>query len=381
LPDASDWDAQQVNGKCSPTTLQDLQVAVDATVKKQGVFSLCFHPHGWIDNAQVVAMIDYALTRHAGKIRFLSFRDVADRLTSNVLRGHALRSAVGSDNGVRVLDLDRDGFLDVVVGNDQAQFSRVWQPTTGQWQDTTFPVRIVNGATGGSVVETGVRFGVLQSSGGAGLVYRGEPSALPAGELPHGAWHFVAGQWQAVPLLPPVPTQSQGRDRGVRLYDLDDDGVCELLVANADQQTVYRAGNSGWEQQSWTLPAGLAFVDAAGRDAGLRLVDVNRDTGLDLVFSNAERSAVYLFTSSAEGWAQCWLNEPRTSPTALPMIVRADGTNNGAWFRNGWIWVQNEEIGGVAEHHVESRQLGGQAGPPPAALEPTEAMPPSASGL
>lgn len=377
----SDWDAQQVNGKCSPTTLQDLQAAVDATVAKRGVFSLCFHPHGWIDNMQVVALIDYAMAHHADKVRFLSFRDVADRLTTHMLRGHSLRNISGTDNGVRVLDLDQDGYLDVVVGNDQAQFARVWQPSTGQWLDTAFPVRIVSGPASGPAVETGVQFGVLQQGGGAGLIYRSEPSALQPGEQSQGAWQFANGAWQPLPLLPPVPTLVEGRDRGVRLFDVDNDGVCELLVANPDQRSVYRAGSGGWEPQTWTLPAGLSFVDAAGRDAGLRLVDANGDSRLDLVCSNAERSAVHLFTSGTEGWTQCLLDEPRTSSKALPMIVRADGTNNGAWFRNGWMWVQNEELGGVAEHHVEGRQLSAIASPPPAAPQPTEAVPPPASGL
>jgi hypothetical protein len=166
----------------------------------------------------------------------------------------------------------------------------------------------------------------------------------------------------------------------VRLYDVDDDGVCELLVANAEQQFVYRVGSAGWDQLPWTLPAGLAFVDAAGGDAGLRLVDANHDGRLDLVFSNAERSAVYYFSAGTEGWTECWLNELRNSPNSLPMIVRADGTNNGAWFRRGWIWVQNEDVGGVAEHHVEGRQLAKPAGPQPAAPEPTEAGPPPAAG-
>jgi hypothetical protein len=28
-------------------------------------------------------------------------------------------------------------------------------------------------------------------------------------------------------------------------------------------------------------------------------------------------------------------------------LVRADGTNNGVWFKGGQIWLQNEETGGV----------------------------------
>jgi hypothetical protein len=39
------------------------------------------------------------------------------------------------------------------------------------------------------------------------------------------------------------------------------------------------------------------------------------------------------------------------------MIVRADGTNNGAWFSYGHMWVQNEETGAKLPDHVESRSF------------------------
>ena len=39
-------------------------------------------------------------------------------------------------------------------------------------------------------------------------------------------------------------------------------------------------------------------------------------------------------------------------PKALPMIVRADGSNNGAWFKNRHLWVQNEETGKARPYRV-----------------------------
>ena len=87
----SDWEAQHRNGVCSPRTVADLKAAVDATVVKQGVFSLCFHPHGWIAAEQVVDLIDHAVARHGKRIKFLAFRDVQQRLDQNLLGGQALR--------------------------------------------------------------------------------------------------------------------------------------------------------------------------------------------------------------------------------------------------------------------------------------------------
>ncbi|MHB8969887.1 MAG: polysaccharide deacetylase family protein [Pirellulaceae bacterium] len=346
----SDWDAQQVNGKCSPVSVRDLQAAIDATVAKQGVFALCFHPHGWMNNTQIVELIDYAQARYAGKIKFLSFRDVAERLTKNLLGGHPLRNAAGGDNGVRVLDVDNNGYMDVVIGNPQAQITRLWTPATRQWRETSFPVRLVAEAADVGTADAGVRFGVLHPDGSATVMVNAEQ---------RGVWHHNGEQWlpeeagKGIP-LPPCPTSSAGCDQGVRLIDLDLNGVDELVVANPSQQAVYRLAGSAWEATAWSLPRGLVVVDSAGRDGSLRFVDLDDDGHLDLVFSNAERSAAYVFTSLGEGWSRQLLDGPRNAETSLPMIVREDGTNNGVWFKNHSLWVQNEDTGCVLPNCVEA---------------------------
>ena len=66
-----------------------------------------------------------------------------DRLTEHLLAGQPLRATDGSDNGVRLLDLNDDGYLDVVIGNGQLQQTRIWDPDQMAWEETSFPVRIV----------------------------------------------------------------------------------------------------------------------------------------------------------------------------------------------------------------------------------------------
>src|SRR5438045_4766206 len=56
----SDWDAQRLHGTNNPATVADWKAALDATVLKQGVFDLIFHPHGWISSQQIVELIAYA---------------------------------------------------------------------------------------------------------------------------------------------------------------------------------------------------------------------------------------------------------------------------------------------------------------------------------
>src|SRR5262249_46877071 len=142
----------------------------------------------------------------------------------------------------------------------------------------------------------------------------------------------------------PVFTSRNGRDRGVRLRDLDNDGRCELLVGNERQGAVFTWSDEekSWNKASFGLPAGTSIVDAAGRDNGLRFVDVNSDGFDDIVFSNPEAWSVHLFIATAKpglGWNRGWSFQVssgnRGEPGEIPMIVRGGvNPNNGAWFHS-----------------------------------------------
>lgn len=354
----SDWDAQHRNGVCSPTTVGDLKAAVDAAVIKQGIFAICFHPHGWIRNDQLVEVIDHAVSRHGGKVKFLTFREVHDRLTENLLAGHPLRAADGGDNGVRVLDLDGDGYMDVVIGNRNVRRTRLWLPAERKWAETDFPVPIVSIDQPGGRRETGLHFGVLQEDGRASFLAYGREHA--------GTWHFDGRKWLRAPnglgIDAPLAASLDGRDCGLRLRDLDGDGLCELIVGSPEQRAGFRisAQLDQWSRLPFDLPDEAAFVDGQGRDAGLRLVDIDEDGRLDVVFSDARRYSLHLFTSMKEGWSRKILDGrrgPKDAQGEIPPIVRADGTNNGAWFALGHIWVQNEDTGGKLPGHVFGRRF------------------------
>ena len=92
----SDWSAQHLHGTNNPVTVDDWKAALDITVHKKGVFNLVFHPHGWITAEQVVELIDHAVTKHGDKVKFLTFREAADRLNESLTSGVPLRSADAS---------------------------------------------------------------------------------------------------------------------------------------------------------------------------------------------------------------------------------------------------------------------------------------------
>ncbi len=371
LPSAGpdDWQGFNLQGAHNPATVRDMKAALDATVIQQGVYTLTHHVDRWIRSDQVVELIDHAVKMHGTKIKFLNFREVNERLTENLLGGVPLRAANGQDNGVRIADLNADGYMDVAIGNESVRQTRIWSPEKSEWVTSDFPVPLVipspaqrGGGLGRGMErnspqitdqptpnrhDAGVRFGILQKNGHASILVRNEKDA--------GLWHFDGKKWNADPdglagleIDGPVLTSRNGQDEGVRLCDLDLDGICELIVSNPRQQGVFAwsADKHAWTKLPFTLPGGATIVDAQGRDAGLRLVDIDEDGHLDVVFSNAERYLLHTFVSMADGWSHQVLAGKQAEDSAIPMIVRADGTNNGAWFKYGHMWVQNEETGG-----------------------------------
>jgi putative membrane-bound dehydrogenase-like protein len=345
----SDWQADHLHHANNPRTVRDWETALDATVIKQGTFTFVFHPWGWIRSRQLVEFIDYAHAKYGKKVKFLTFREALGRLNKNLLGGQPLRAADGGDNGVRLLDVDNDGYLDVVIGNGKVKQTRRWSPGTLSWQVTGFPVPVVTGNGQGPATSTGVRFGILGSDGKA--------SFFVANEHFEGCYHFDGRQWaRDAAMLDGLPatvgstfsnpdrvmTSLGGHDRGARLRDVDGSGRCQLIVSNNDHNLILRwsPDKKTWEPLPFALPDGVRLVDGQGRDQGVRFVDIDEDGYPDVLFSNEKAYGLYLFTPG-KGWTRKVTAGKQGEPGALPMIARR-GTNNGAWFHNRTLWVQNE---------------------------------------
>lgn len=278
----SDWEAQNLHKPNNPVTVEDWKIALECVIRKQGTFNLVFHPHNWIKPEQVVEFIDFAATK---KVKVLTFKECLERLEKNALGGAALRRPDGGDAGVRLLDLDGDGFMDVV--NAPARQTRIW--TKGAWTTSDFPVDSLEGA----------RFGIVGTSV---VLLKGE-----------NAWRFSAGRWTESRLL---------ALKGIgRLRDVDGDGSCEALAGRA----AHRWSTSGWEKTA-ELPWD---VDSPA----LRFVDLNEDGKDDLVASDESGALVAVY--EGPGW--------RTVKTSGVPLLSRGGQENGAWFHSKHLWIQNED--------------------------------------
>ncbi|HYF01477.1 MAG TPA: polysaccharide deacetylase family protein [Planctomycetota bacterium] len=305
----SDWEAQNLHKPNNPDTVRDWLHLVDATVLKRGVFNLVFHPHNWIKNTQVVEFIDRVVEKHGAKVKFLTFRECLERLERHALGGHPLRRPDGGDNGVRLLDVNADGYMDVVVANEKAWTTRVWSPADGAWKEVPFPSapNATYGVVGNSTV------------------------ALSAG----GAWRFDGGEWRPSRLLEGLPWKGPGR----RLRDVDGDGTCEAII----NREIWRWSTAGWEKLPYALPGPIETP--AGADTGLRFVDLNADGKDDVVISNDDGWLVAVFKGG--GWDVVSHGKPGDAG-ALPRIVRGTASN-GAWFHSNHLWIQNEDTASLKD--------------------------------
>ncbi|MDB6039714.1 MAG: putative rane-bound dehydrogenase [Verrucomicrobiales bacterium] len=379
----SDWEAQHIHGATNPVTVADWKAALDATVLKQGTFTFIFHPHGWIRPDQIVEFIDYAADRYGSKVKFLNFKEALERLNKNLLGGQSLRDLAGNDNGVRLADLNNDGFLDVMVGNRQSRQTRIWDPQTRQWHDHNFPVELVEQNTKGNN-DRGVHFGVLNESG------TDIPFFLQRDEASFAAWRFQNSQWVEQPNLllgfelkgHPILTRKSGIDQGVRLRDINNDGRSEVIIANSTESGAmgWDSEANRWKELSYVFPREAAFVDDHGADNGLRFVDLNGDGFDDVIQSNPNGFLLNLFVPELylgfqPGWSRDVMRGKPGDRGALPLIVRGgEHPNNGVWFHSGQMWVQNEDtalLPDIVDRRSYSQLLAGLQPPP---LTPDQAL-------
>ena len=323
----SDWQASNALGPKTPTMLDDWKAALDAVVRAQGVFTSVFHPHGWSGPEQWVEFIDYAKQKYGSRVKFLTFREALDRLEKNALSGHPLRAPDGSDGGVRLLDIDADGFMDVIIGTESTQLTRLWVPAENRWRERPAPARITEGGV--------VKFAIVRDGG---------PTTLLSTQPDFGAWTFRNKAWEEdEPLLAGLADAigEVRSDEAVQVRDFNHDGRSDILAG--DRIFRWSESTGRWKAADFALPKGLALTDAEGRDAGLRFVDLNGDGFDDIFQSNESGTAIHLWSKSDRadlGWKTGWtLPITPVAGEVLPFVK--DGRDNGAWFHRGHVVWQN----------------------------------------
>lgn len=355
----SDWEAQFLQKPNNPKTVEDMKTALDITVLKKGVFNLVFHPHGWIKAEQVVELIDHAVTNHGKKVKFLTFREADDRLNEYLLAGQSLRAADGSDNGVRVLDVNNDGFMDVLIGNADVQKTRVWNPKVNQWREGNLPLASLKEA----------KAGVLYEDGRPTLMSIGKPvirGKRISDWTRWNAWMFENGVWKEDPR-----GVAAGDTRAVvrKSYPHNSSGIFYELdsLRDVDGDGIDEAVMTGWTVQNDEKSE--RFVRIARPDKGImpqadtipdhhstRWGDFDGDGDLDILVGEA----VYFFEQNDESWGEFKkVMVPKSDDLSPLSANRFDGTDNGFFFRSGYLCWQNEFTADLPDmmHRVSIEKL------------------------
>ncbi|MDA0917623.1 MAG: c-type cytochrome [Planctomycetota bacterium] len=395
----SDWEAQFLQQPNNPKTVEDMKTALDITVLKKGVFNLVFHPHGWIKAEQVVELIDHTVTKHGKKVKFLTFREAHDRLNENLLAGQPLRKDDGSDNGVRLLDVNRDGFMDVVIGTAARRLTRLWRPLSQTWAESNFPVRIGKGT----------HFTRVRNDGSVSILSEtlegpGRNLQKNSGTDSERAWHFDGHEWRADEFLQGLvrssthtrltPIERNNRSalerplatRAWRFVDVDHDGYSEAIVTwmtvNDDgsldlpgrgdvnlfrPETVKQSKEESpdealihkWRRLRFAWPAGSLTPSAGVAPAQFRFHDLDGDGHDDLIASTLSGTTVALFDDFEHGWAKPIVNVERSSDRSFPVTIREDGSDNGFFFHSGHLCWQNELTADLPDmmHRVSIEKL------------------------
>jgi Polysaccharide deacetylase len=346
----SDWQAQFLQKPNNPQTVKDWQAALDCTVIKKGVMTMVFHPHGWIRNDQIVELVDYTDKKYGKRVKFLNFGEALERLNKNLLRTDPVRNPEhGRDNGIRLADLNNDGFMAVVVSREEfskskvLQKTHVWQPKLQTWYSMDFPELLVTVDKSETLMGSPPLvwlgcFGIFRGDGKASFV------------TTSSGWHFDGKTWvEDKNLLKgltniwimqhnTIVRKSAFWPEAGLLRDLEGDGKCEFLLG----REIYR-----WsaDDRSWKV---LPF-QAPRATSNMRLMDLDADGKLDIIFSNETEYGVYLFKDMKDGWSRKVIAGKAGDAGALPMIAN-NSENMGFFVHSGQLWWSNESTALLKDH-------------------------------
>ncbi len=99
---------------------------------------------------------------------------------------------------------------------------------------------------------------------------------------------------------PPLSFVSSTVSTGVILVDVNGDGLPDILQGKSGAYNVYINNGHGWTlDPAWTLPP-LPFINPAGLDDGVRILDLNGD-GLPDIIQGAP-GALVAYINTGYGW-------------------------------------------------------------------------------
>ncbi|MBI2143987.1 hypothetical protein HYU17_02445 [Candidatus Woesearchaeota archaeon] len=216
------------------------------------------------------------------------------------------------DEGDRLADVNNDGFTDIIKSNQATGEKTVWiNNKTSGWNNESskwnFPLFIVDTERD----DNGIRLADLNMDGLVDIIQsiNDGGSTIKSAYLNNGTGWVSASAWNS-PLIFITGGAGAGNanDEGVRFAELNGDGLIDMiqskkLDANPPTKNVYLNNGSGWNKTgNWEPPA--VFINLSYRDGGLRVLDLNADGLDDLMEAHNTSGTVTLnaWLNTGTGW-------------------------------------------------------------------------------
>ncbi|MBI2647629.1 VCBS repeat-containing protein, partial [Candidatus Woesearchaeota archaeon] len=236
-------------------------------------------------------------------------------------------NSAGEDFGVRLIDLNNDGYIDMIQGRGATSEKKAWLNNKTGWNESNSfapPEFFVYNADPQVGLDRGLRIADINNDGLSDLI-QGWGGVRKAWLNNVTGWREDSVTW-----APSIDfASSSGLDEGVQLVDFDGDGKVDLLQAKesgAVKKAYLNTGN-GWKDVSslWISPT--YFVKSDGSDYGSRLVDLNGDGLVDIIegynFGTETKNA---WLNNGSGWLKSTVWNPPD------VFTSSSRTDNGMRF-------------------------------------------------
>lgn len=290
-----------------------------------------------------------------------------------------LADGTKEDTGVRFVDLDNNGFIDLVKsrtssgGTENMVFlndGTGWEDVSGGDWDLPTHLAIDDGEISQGRIIADINgddlpdllYSNIDTSDG--FPYDAETKVwLNNGE----GWDDVSAQW----IVPAWFSDDQGKSYGRFLEDVNSDGILDIIVSEKWNESVpwvnqasgiYLGTGAGWEMSSdWKLPHAHDMVEfdenGEAKSLGKMLADVNGDGRVDFISATeCEKQGVYLNTGS--GWTKNageWKVPAGCDPQdeesfKLQLVdVNGDGFVDFVDRNNSEVWLNQAKVERISE--------------------------------
>lgn len=211
------------------------------------------------------------------------------------------------DPGIRFADVNGDGLTDVLLAEENSHTKRTWINNRGGWsQDAVWESPVYFSDIG--VGDRGSRIVDVNGDGLADILQATSNNLYATTSVAYinnGAGWTASETWES-----PVPFMTLDRDTGARIVDVNGDGLVDLLFwrefSGFSVENTYINNGKGWAfDTSWSMPSNFYFAGVNGADRGVRLVDVNGDGLTDLIRGNYSLpGSGQVFVNTGVGWVQ-----------------------------------------------------------------------------